>query len=43
MAHSTEAASSTPDRNAADSKRTNGLNNEKQAFLDIDTANATTA
>lgn len=41
--HSTEAVGSTPDRNAADFKRTNGLNNEKQAFLDIDAANSTTA
>ncbi|XP_077340208.1 high affinity cationic amino acid transporter 1 [Lithobates pipiens] len=43
MTHSTEAAGSIPDRNASDSKRTNGLNNEKQAFLDIDAANPTTA
>ncbi|XP_018410976.1 PREDICTED: high affinity cationic amino acid transporter 1 [Nanorana parkeri] len=41
--NSTEAAGSKPERNDADYKRTNGLNNEKQAFLDIDAANTTTA
>ncbi|XP_069615118.1 high affinity cationic amino acid transporter 1 [Ranitomeya imitator] len=34
MSHSNEALGSTPDKNAGDYKRTNVLNNEKQAFLD---------
>ncbi|XP_073518587.1 high affinity cationic amino acid transporter 1 [Phyllobates terribilis] len=34
MWHSNEAIGSTPDRNTGDYKRTNVLNNEKQAFLD---------
>ncbi|XP_069825977.1 high affinity cationic amino acid transporter 1 [Dendropsophus ebraccatus] len=42
--NSTEAAGSTPDKNAADYKRTNVLNNEKQAFLgDPEAANSVTA
>ncbi|KAG9491914.1 hypothetical protein GDO78_000421 [Eleutherodactylus coqui] len=34
MWHSNEAIGSTPDQNTGDYKRTNVLNNEKQAFLD---------
>ncbi|XP_077154394.1 high affinity cationic amino acid transporter 1 isoform X2 [Ranitomeya variabilis] len=34
MSHSNEALGSTPDKNTGDYKRTNVLNNEKQAFLD---------
>ncbi|XP_072260620.1 high affinity cationic amino acid transporter 1 [Pyxicephalus adspersus] len=43
MWHSTEAEGSTTARNPSDGKMTNGLNHEKQAFLDIDAANSTTA
>ncbi|KAM4046566.1 high affinity cationic amino acid transporter 1 [Anomaloglossus baeobatrachus] len=44
MWHSNEAIGSIPDRNAGDYKRTNVLNNEKQAFLDDpEAANSVTA
>ncbi|XP_073439262.1 high affinity cationic amino acid transporter 1 [Dendrobates tinctorius] len=44
MSHSNEAIGSTPDKNTGDYKRTNVLNNEKQAFLDDpEAANSVTA